>query len=132
MFGVPIFLIMPLAGLAVMPFFGMFLTGLPGSLICLLLAALWAYSARLLYKLDARGWWLILVAMVAFVVSALLTYEHHNFIEIYQLMGYPQAQIDQIQKLSLFTGNRMSWVTVVCSLPGLVYLLFIKKYLRKT
>jgi hypothetical protein len=43
----------------------------------------------------------------------------------------PQAQIDQIQKMGLFTGNRMGWFTALCSLPFLGYLLFIKKYLRK-
>jgi hypothetical protein len=31
-------------------------------------------------------------------------------IGIYQLQGLPQTQIDRIQKLGLFTGNRMGWV----------------------
>jgi hypothetical protein len=59
--------------------------------------------------------------MVVFVVSALLTYAHHDIIEMYQLQGLPQAQIDQIQKMGLFTGNRMSWFTALCyaAVPGL-------------
>jgi hypothetical protein len=36
-----------------------------------------------------------------------------------------------MQKMGLFTGHRMGWFTVLCSLPFLGYLLFIKKYLRK-
>jgi hypothetical protein len=51
---------------------------------------------------------------------------------MYQLQGLPQAQIDQMQKMGLFTGNRMSWFTVPFTLPFLGYLLFIKKYLRES
>ena len=130
-FTMPMMLATSLTGMAVMPCFGMFVSGLPGALLCLVIAAVWGWAGWWLYRLDARGWWLILVAMVLFAVSALLTYARHNISELYQLQGLPQAQIDQIQKMGLFTGNRMGWFTVLCSLPFLGYLLFIKKYLRK-
>jgi hypothetical protein len=130
LFSVPMMLFMPVMGHGVMPFFGMFLTGLPGALLCLALAALWACAAWLLYKLDVRGWWLILIAMVVFMASALLTYSRHDMIEMYQLMGFPQAQIDQIKQIGLLTGNRMAWMTTFSMLPFLGYILFIKKYLR--
>lgn len=128
---VPMMLLWPLTGHAVMPCFGMFVTGLPGALFCLVVAAVWGVAGWCLYRLEARGWWLILVAMVLFMVSALLTYAHHDIIEMYQLQGLPPAQIDQLQKMGLFTGHRMGWFTALCSLPFLGYLLFIKKYLRK-
>ena len=128
---VPMMLVMSLTGLAVMPCFGVFVSGLTGSLFCLVIAAVWGWAGWWLYRLDARGWWLILVAMVLFTVSALLTYAHHDIIEAYQLQGLPQAQIDQIQKMGLFTGNRMSWFMALFTLPFVGYLLFIKKYLRK-
>lgn len=128
---VPMMLIMPLAANGVMPFFGGFISGLPGGLFCVVIAAIWGVAGWWLYRLEARGWWLILIAMVLFMVSALLTYAHHDIIEMYQLMGYPQAMIDQIQQTGLLTGNRMSWLMSVCWLPFLGYLLFIKKYLRK-
>ena len=131
-FAVPMMLVMSLTGLAVMPCFGMFVSGLPGALFCLVVAAIWGVAGWWLYRLDARGWWLILIATVLFMVSALLTYAHHDIIELYQLQGLPQAQIDQMQKTGLFTGHRMSWLTALCSLPFLGYLFFIKKYLRKT
>ena len=128
---VPMMLVMALTGLAVMPCFGVFVSGLPGALFCLIVAAIWSVAGWWLYRLDARGWWLILVAMVLFMVSALLTYAHHDISELYQLQGLPQAQIDQMQKMGLFTSNRLGWLTALCSLPFLGYLLFIKKYLRK-
>ncbi len=130
-FCVPMMVVMPLTGLAVMPCFGVFVSGLPGALFCLVIAAVWGVAGWWLYRLDVRGWWLILIAIVVFMVSALMTYAHHDISELYQLQGLPQAQIDQIQKMGLFTGNRMAWFTILCSLPFLGYLLFIKKYLRK-
>ncbi|HLX69200.1 MAG TPA: hypothetical protein VKV04_06190 [Verrucomicrobiae bacterium] len=129
---VPMMLVMSLTGFAVMPCFGVFVSGLPGALFCLVIAVVWGVAGWWLYRLDARGWWLILIAMVLFMVSALLTYAHHDISEMYQLQGLPQAQIDQIQKMGLFTGNRMGWFTALGALPFLGYLLFIKKYLRKS
>jgi hypothetical protein len=128
LFSALMMLVMPVMAHGVMPFFGTFLTGLPGSLLCLVLASLWTCAAWLLYQLDVRGWWLILIAMIVFMVSALLTYARHDILEIYQLMGYPQAQIDQIQKTGLLTGNSMTWVMTFSMLPFLGYILFIKKY----
>jgi hypothetical protein len=40
-FAVPMMLVMPLTGHAVMPCFGMFASGLPGALVCLMVAAVW-------------------------------------------------------------------------------------------
>jgi hypothetical protein len=131
LFSVPMMLVMPLAGHGVMPFFGMFLTGLPGTMLCLAIAALWSYAAWLLYKLDVRGWWLILIAMCVFMTSALLTFAQHDMMEMYRLMGYPEAQIEQIQKTGLLAGNRMNWLMTFSVLPFLGYLLFIRKFLRR-
>lgn len=129
-FSVPMMLMMPLAYHGVMPFFGSFLTGIPGTLLCLLVAAVWAYAAWLVYHLKPQGWWLILVALVVFMVSSLLTFARHDVLEMYQLMGYPQAQIDQMQKTGLLTGHRMSWLMGFSALPFLGYLFFVKKYFQ--
>jgi hypothetical protein len=129
LFGVPVLLVMPVLYHGVAPFFGMLLTGLPGTLLCLAAAALWAYCAWRLYKMDVRGWWLILVAMLLYTVSGVMTFARHDTIEMYHVMGYPQAQIDQIQKMNLFTGNSMLWMTVLFMVPFLGYVLFVKKYL---
>jgi hypothetical protein len=130
MFSVPMLLLMPLAGHGVVPFFGMFLTGVPGTLFCLAIAALWTYCAWLLYQLKPPGWWLILTALIVFMASSLVTFARHDVLEMYYLMGYPQAQIDQIQKTGLLVGNRMTWLMSFFILPFLGYLLFVKKYFR--
>ena len=64
------------------------------------------------------------------MVSAVLTYARHDIVEMYQLMGYPKTEIEQMQKTGLLTGNRMAWMIVFSMVPFLGYILFIKKYLR--
>ncbi len=130
LFSVPMLLLMPLSAHGVVPFFGMFLSGAPGSLICLLFAAVWAYAAWLIYHLKSEGWWLILLVMVLSMVSALATFAHHDMLEMYRLMGYPKAQIDQMQKTGLMTGNSITWLMTLSVVPVLGYLLFVKRYFR--
>lgn len=130
-FAVPMFLLVPLVYHGVVPFFGAFVQGAPGGLFYLLMAAIWAWAGWRLYCLDVRAWWVLLVTLVLFSVSSLLTYAHHDPMEMYRLMGYPEPQIEQLQKTGLLTGNRLTWLTA-CSMVSFVgYLVFVKKYLRR-
>ena len=123
-------LLLPLVGHGVMPFFGTFLMGIPGSLLYLIVAAIWTYAAWSLYHLESRGWWVILIAMGLFMVSTFLTYARHDVTEMYRLMGYPEAQISQIQQTGLLTGNNMQWLTLASIIPLVIYMLWIKRYLK--
>jgi len=114
----------------VMPCFGIFLTGLPGTLLCLAIAALWSYAAWLIYHLKPQGWWLLLIALLVFAASSSVTLARHDLLEMYQLMGYPQAQIDQMRQTGLLTGNLMAWLMPVSLLPIIGYLIFVKQYFR--
>jgi len=125
------FLVLPLVGHGVTPFFGMFLTGVPGTLIYFVMALVWSYAAWSLYHLEQRGWWVLLLAMVLFGLSSLLTYAFHDVTEMYRLMGYPEAQVQQMQAIGLFSGHRMVWLTGLSMLPFLIYLLWIKRFLHR-
>lgn len=127
---VPMMIFLPFEMHGVTPFYGMYLTGIPGILYYLLIAALWCYAAWAMYRLDQRGWWVALIVMCLFIISTLLTYARHDATEMYHLMGYPEAQIDQLRQMGFLTGHRVSWITVLCVLPFFGYLLFIKKYFR--
>jgi len=131
MVSAPMTLLMPVMGHAVMPFFGMFLTGIPGALFCLALAALWGYAGWSLYKLEQRGWWLALIALCLIMVSSLVTFAGHDMMEMYRLMDYPEAQLEQIQKSGLLMGSHMLWMMSLSMLPFLGYLLFLRRYLRR-
>ncbi|MGD1085438.1 MAG: hypothetical protein ABSA47_11910 [Verrucomicrobiota bacterium] len=130
MFGVPMMVIMPVTGQNVVPFFGVFLTGLPSAMYCLVMAALWAYAAWSLYKLETRGWWVVFIMICLMAASTLTTFARHDVMEMYRLLNYSEVQIEQIQKSGLLEGNRMSWMMLFCMLPFLGYLLFIRRYLR--
>ena len=52
-----------------------------------------------------RGWWLVLVALCVVKVSGLVTFAQHDMMEMYRLMGYPEAQMEQIQRIGLLTGT---------------------------
>jgi hypothetical protein len=66
------------------------------------------------------------------MASGLLTFARHDMLEMYRLMGYPEAQIEQIQRSGLFVKNQMTWMMALSMLPFLGYLLFIKKYFRRS
>ena len=128
---VPMTILMSLTNMAVMPFFGLLLNGLPATILFVVTAGAWALAGWWLYRLEGRGWWLMLTVILIFMVSAFLTYSHHDLIDVYQLQGLPQAQIDQIQRMGLFPQNAMNLYMLLSSVPAVGYLLFIKKYLRK-
>ena len=130
-FCVPMMLITPLTGHAVMPFFGTFLAGIPGAMLYLAGAAVLIYGAWALYKLNRAGWWLIFIVLCAFFLSNILTYARHDVTELYRLMGYPEAQIKLIQNSGFFTGNRMMWVSLFSTLPLMGYLIFIERFFRR-
>jgi len=124
-------LVMSFMGHAVMPIFGVFLTGIPATAFFVFFAALWAYAAWSLYKLNMCGWWVLFFAICIFSVSGIVTFAHHNIMEMYRLMGYPQPMLEQLQKTNPFTGNSMMWLMLAGAIPFLGYLLFIKRYFRR-
>ena len=128
--GVPMMLMMPLAYNSVLPFFGEFLTGMPGALGFLVLAGVWAWCARALYRLDVRGWWVMAVSFCAFTVSHVLTYSRHDVMELYALMGYPEQQMEQIKKFNFITSGWMVWGSLLTMLPIFGYLIYVKKFFR--
>jgi hypothetical protein len=109
----------------------MFLTDALGTVFCVVIAFVWVCAALLMYDLKPLGWWLILIAMILFLTSSLLTFARHDIWEMYSLMGYPQRQINQIRDTGLFGGSSMIWLMVFSIVPFLIYLLCIKKYFRK-
>jgi len=123
-------LALPLCYGGVFPFFGTFLTGSIGTLVWVLVALAWFYAAWLLFKLQVRGWWIAIVMLVLLSISSVLTYLHHDIIEMYRLIGYPEKQIAMIEQLGLFKGNLMAWSCLIFTVPFIGYLLFIRRYFR--
>lgn len=130
-FSAAMMLLAPLAYRGVLPVFGTFVSGPMGSVVYVVLAGVWAYAAWALYRLDSRGWWIAFAGLCLFAVSAFITYLRHDVAELYRLMGMPEEQMAEIQKFNFLKGKAMAWMTLLCTLPFLGYLLYVRKFLRK-
>ena len=130
--GAVMLLLMPLAYRGVLPFFGTFLSGLPGTLGYFAMAGLWAWSAQALYRLDVRGWWVVVVALGAWFISNALTYSRHDVMEMYSLMGFPEPEIEQLRKMNFLSSNLMTWGSLIFMVPLLGYLIYVKRFFRRS
>lgn len=129
--GAAAMLAFPLVYKGIVPFFGVLLSGITGSAVCVGIALLWGYAARATYRLEIAGWWIMLVGTILFGVSAFITYLRHDLMEVYRLMGYPEAQIAQLQQLNVFRGPMLAWSTLAFAAPLTIYLLFIRRFFTR-
>ncbi|MEP6668872.1 MAG: hypothetical protein ABJF10_06960 [Chthoniobacter sp.] len=127
-FSAPMMLFVAVAYHGAIPVFGMFVTGPVGSGLYVLLALVFGYCARALYKLETRGWWIVLIAMGIFTLSAFTTYLRHDVSELYALAGYSEQQVAMMQKMTFLKGQTMAWFTLAASLPFLGYLIYLRRY----
>lgn len=125
-------LVMPLSCRGVFPFFGTFVTGGVGTLIYLGFGINMGYSAFAMYKLRAHGWWLNFITFVVLMISHLLTYARQDLMKFYELAGYPEEQMEQLQKFSELSGNWVVWGVLLVALPFLGYLIYLKKHFRRS
>jgi len=112
----------------VMPFFGLLLSGVPGTALILAVIAVWGYCARATYRREAAGWWILLISFGILMVSSVLTFARVDLIEMYRMMGYPEQQIEQVRRYSSFMVNHFLLFMSITPLPFLGYLLYVKKY----
>jgi len=123
-------LAMPLTTNGVLPLFGKVLSGLGGSLCCVILALLWGYCAWAVYRLRSAGWWIVLISLCLASVSAWMTFSHLDLAELYRVMGYSERQIDMVKQFSFLPGNRLAYWSLAGVVPMLGFLLFVKRYFR--
>src|SRR5687768_12896604 len=91
-------LTMPIAYKGAIPIVGVILTGFVGSLVWLVFAALLAFVAWNLYHVRPIGWWIMMAMLVFAAISNVLTFSRVNLPTLYRHMGYPEAQIEQMEK----------------------------------
>lgn len=129
-FGVPAFLAAPLAGMAVLPLFGHILTGIPATILCVLLAGVMAWLARGLYRLDGRALVALAILVILFAVASVLTYSRHGLRDIYAAMGYSSAQIALMEQYA-FPQEFLTWGVLLWTVPVLAYLAFLRRFFRR-
>lgn len=124
------FFIMAFSNLTVLPFFGMFLYGTPAIAASAVLAFVYAYAMRRAYLLDIRGWWIMVVGITLFAISALITYSRNDLMEVYRMLNFPPEQLAQMEKFNFLQGNLLYLSVVLWVVPALAYLFYIKKFFK--
>jgi hypothetical protein len=127
-FGGATMLLMPLGYNGVLPCFGTLLSGVLGGLVCVALAALWFWLGWMFYKVRPAGWWILVGVMLLLILSNVLTFTRVDLMEMYQQMGYPEAQIEMIRKQGWLTNSTMLWWSVAAMVPILGYLLWVRRF----
>jgi hypothetical protein len=127
-FGGAAMLAMPLGYNGVAPCFGTLLSGVLGGLFFVALAALWLWLGWMFYKVRPAGWWILVGAMLLLILSNVLTFTRVDMMEMYQQMGYPEAQIEMIRKQGWLTSGTMLWWSVAAMVPILGYLLWVRRF----
>jgi hypothetical protein len=130
-FGAMMMFAMPLVYNSVVPCFGVLLSGLPGTLIYLFVAALWVYLAWAWYRLKPMAWWITLAVLLLFAISNVLTFTRVDLMDMYRLMDYPPEQIALIEKYNFLTGKTMVWWSAGFMLPIFGYLIWVKRFFRR-
>jgi hypothetical protein len=131
-FGALAMLAMPLSYNSVLPVFGVLVSGLPGTLLFIILAGLWAYLAWGFYLRRVTALWITLGMLLLFSASNFITFTKVDLLEMYQQMGYSEQQIEQMRNFDFFSGKFMAWFTLLFLLPLCGYLLWVKRYFQRS
>lgn len=129
-FGAVAMLSMPLAYSAVLPCFGVLLSGLPATLAYVILTALWGYLAWGWYHRKPAAWWITVMTFVLFSISSVITFTQIDLMEMYRMMGYPPEQVALIEKYNVMTGGMMAWYSAAFMVPLIGYLLWARRCFR--
>jgi hypothetical protein len=112
----------------VIPFFGVILSGLTGAAVAMVVMLLFAYAAWGTYKLRIGAWWCSVLLIVAWALSAGITFSRVNLLEFYERMNFPEQQLEMMKKLAV---PQSSFVALFFGLwvAGLLgYLLYTRRY----
>lgn len=124
-------LFMPVSYGGVMPFFGTLITGFPGTILFVMFAALWFWLGWMCYKLKPGAWWILVAVLVVSMVSGITTFTRIDLIEMYQKMGYPEAQIEMMRKQGWMTNRLFAWWMLIMMAPMLGYLVWVKRFFNR-
>lgn len=114
----------------IFPFFGRYLTGIPGSACFVVLAALDAYLAVALFRLKSAGWWIAIVTVPVRLLSMALTYARADLMQAYSKMGMSDTQLQMMQSNPFVRSRVILWWSLLSIVILFGYLLWLKRYFR--
>lgn len=121
-------LTLPMVLRPVVPVFGRLTTGWPGGLLILAAAAATIVLALGLYRLRHWSWWATTAFLVLVGVSATATFFQVQPVEFYRAMGYPEQQLQRIDRAGPALRWSMVGGSVVLTLLTVVYMARIRRH----
>ena len=112
----------------VLPFFGTLLSGVGGAAVIIPGCVLLALAGWRIYRLDIKGWWLALLLIIGWGVSAFITFSVVSPQAYYQVAGYTAEQLESFKHMQFMLPGMMKWGILMWSLIITGYLIGIKKY----
>ena len=121
-----------LTGIAkpLLPFFGIYLSGIRGTIAFLLLALLEAYFARAFFTLKPTGWWVAVFTRGVLFISAVITVTRSSLMDAYVKMGMSSRELQQLNSNPLAHSKAILFFGLSFSLILFGYLLWLKKYFK--
>ncbi len=115
---------------AVIPMFGVFISGAAGAGVILLIGLALLYLAWGTYRLQMAAWWGTLLFLIAGTANMAITFSRTDLMEMYEKIGMPPDQLELIRKTGVAQSmsHWMPWMGLVGGAGFLVYLLYVHRY----
>jgi hypothetical protein len=114
----------------IFPFFGRYLTGIPGAVCFIVLAGLDGYLAVAFFRLKPAGWWIGSVTVPIRLFSMALTYLKADLMQAYSRVGRSDAELRMLQSSPILRGHVILWWSLISLVVFFGYLLWIKRYFK--
>lgn len=114
------------------PFFGRYLTGLPGTASFLALALLDAYLAVEFFRLKPPAWWIAILSVPVRVSSMALTYVRADLMQAYSKIGFSDAQLSALNANPMLRSHVILFWSLISMVLFFGYLLWIRRYFKQT
>ncbi len=110
------------------PFFGRYLTGIPGAIGCLMHAVIDAVLAVWFFRKQLLGWWVAIAVLILQTISAAITFTRGDLLQAYSRLGWKSAQLQAMSDNPMFHGHLMLWWSLLFLLLYLGYMVWVKRY----
>jgi hypothetical protein len=113
------------------PFFGFVLSGIPGAVVVLIYALLFAYAAWGIYKLQIKAWWCGFLLTIVSWASMGITFSRVSLLEFYEQMNIPKKSLEIMQEFSMLHDTTMYLIVWgIMAIGFLGFILYTKRYFK--
>jgi hypothetical protein len=112
------------------PFFGHYLTGIPGGACFLVLAAIDLYLSIAIFRLRVSAWWTAVLLYSLRLLSMTLTYARADLMQAYSKMDLSNTQLQMMNSSPIFRSHVILWWSLFSTILFFGYLIWLKRYFK--